>query len=223
VDDACGGKAATDLRAPGRGSATPPGQWSVHVRVEHVHISDEAPGSHRHRHRRSNAAYRAWAARVATNRLAAASAATSADRCRCVKSAIPPTRRIASPLAFHSRARLDRPLFYPRFGRKSDNESAFTPLFQWVGRAQVVHRQPTRYEQATRRRRPPVTVSFMRSGGVPRLAPVRTPSVAPRSCYSSPAISSTRSTMRRRNLGSLMRINALVSASPSVVARKSDT
>ena len=40
---------------------------------------------------------------------------------------------------------------------------------------------------------------------------------------SSPAISLTRSTMRRRSLASLSRMNALVRASPSEVARKSDT
>lgn len=40
---------------------------------------------------------------------------------------------------------------------------------------------------------------------------------------SSPAISLTRSTMRRLRLASLSRMNALVSASPSRVARKSDT
>ncbi len=40
---------------------------------------------------------------------------------------------------------------------------------------------------------------------------------------SSPAISSTSWTMRRRSPGSFIRMNALVSASPSVVARKSET
>src|SRR5215475_9120981 len=40
---------------------------------------------------------------------------------------------------------------------------------------------------------------------------------------SSPAISSTNATMRRRTLGSFIRMNALVSASPSLVARNSDT
>src|SRR5262249_37669607 len=40
---------------------------------------------------------------------------------------------------------------------------------------------------------------------------------------SSPAISSTRSTMRRRSFGSLIRMKALVSESPSEVARKSET
>ena len=38
-----------------------------------------------------------------------------------------------------------------------------------------------------------------------------------------PAISSTRSTMRRRSFGPFIRVNALVSASPSEVARKSKT
>ena len=37
------------------------------------------------------------------------------------------------------------------------------------------------------------------------------------------AISSTKSTMRRLSLGSLMRVKALVSESPSEVARKSET
>ena len=40
---------------------------------------------------------------------------------------------------------------------------------------------------------------------------------------SSPTISSTRSTMRRLSLGSLIRMKALVRESPSEVARKSDT
>jgi len=39
----------------------------------------------------------------------------------------------------------------------------------------------------------------------------------------SPAISATRSTMRRLSLGSLIRMKAFVSKSPSGVARKSDT
>jgi hypothetical protein len=41
--------------------------------------------------------------------------------------------------------------------------------------------------------------------------------------HSSRAISSTSLMMRRRNLGSLIRVNALGSASPSLDARKSDT
>lgn len=50
-------------------------------------------------------------------------------------------------------------------------------------------------------------------------------SVLTQPCHlsSSPAISSTRSTIRLRNLGSLIRVNALMRASPSEVARKSVT
>ena len=68
----------------------------------------------------------ASAAKVTAARLAQASTATSADRCRA-KLMSPEPRRIASPpKSAVSRARLDGPLCYLRFRRKSDIEMAFT-------------------------------------------------------------------------------------------------
>ena len=75
----------------------------------------------------------ASAARVTASRLAQASAATSADRSRRVKSACPqtPANRFA-PAHIHAPA-LTNPI-YPRFGRKSDIGTAFTACVWIAGR-----------------------------------------------------------------------------------------
>ena len=90
----------------------------------------------------------------------------------------------------------------PQLARATDLRVSLRPI------ARVLARRPIAHVRRERRRLSVGRQTHL--GGAMRL-------------YSSPAISWTRSTMRRRRLDSLMRMKALVSASPSRVARKSDT